>query len=292
MDEATAQAWQQAANSVQNTASVIATGNLNKRTRDWNEYIMGKQRDWAIQDRDYANQYNSPQEVMARAKAAGINPMYAATNGNVITASSPVRSVESASWHPQVPEFKEQQSIMPMINMQLMQAQLENVKSQNANINADTALKLKNASNVDVSTDIKSLDLSLRQALYSTRIGQEVARQAGLEQDVDVKKQSALNLWENANYRSYQLQYLHDENARREALTSANIGQAVQRILLMQQQTAHTRVDIDRIGNAINLMEKDQQMKDFIIELNKSNLTPNDPVYLRIVDGLLKTLLK
>lgn len=299
MDEATAAAWQSASNSVQNAAGVIATGSLNKKTRAWNDEKLLQQRGWALEDRDYANQYNSPAMVMARAKAAGINPMYAATNGNVITASSPVRSADAMSWHPQVPDFKQDNSIGSMYGLQLMEAQLNNARAQTMNINADTAMKVANTRNLGVTSDIKDFDLGVKKILQSTMIGQEIAKLAGLETQADVNRERATNIFVNTTKQSYETQFMRDENLRREAMNSANIGQAVERVLLMQKQglesaarTQHTYLDMERMDNSIKLMQQDQQLKQFIIELNKSNLTPQDPTWLRIVDGILKYLSK
>lgn len=303
MDQQTANAYINASNSVNNAASIISSANLNYKTRQWNEKIMQTQRDWALADRDYANQYNSPEAVMARAKDAGINPMYAATNGQVITASQPVRNVESASWHPQnpIPYNDNPNSVLQNMNLALMQAQLENVKSQNANINADTELKLKNAQNTGLRSESQAMKNQVYDILRSNTIGQELLKTANLKEDLDVKEHYEDVLFTRTNLQSYQLQYLHSENARRELASTRDWQVAMERIALMQKQELLTQYNTDlskeqrirveadqrRIEAFINNLQKDGQLKQLLIDFNGAKLDPSSEIGLKIADMLM-----
>ena len=74
-NDASNAAWINAAAQGLNTsANVIATSNLNKKSREWSEYMYQRQRDDAISFWHMQNAYNSPQAQMLRFSEAGLNP--------------------------------------------------------------------------------------------------------------------------------------------------------------------------------------------------------------------------
>jgi len=54
--------------------NAFAQGKMNKKTRQWNEKMYGRQREDALADWARTNQYNSPLAQMQRFKEAGLNP--------------------------------------------------------------------------------------------------------------------------------------------------------------------------------------------------------------------------
>lgn len=307
MDEQTANAWIQASNSVNQAAGVIAQNNLNYNTRLWNEKMINQQRDWAISDRDYANAYNSPLSVMDRLKKAGINPMYGVTNGNVITASSPTRDVSGVgAWHPQVPEMPQSKDMTSYIGLQMMQAQLENTKAQNANINADTELKLRNAQYTDTKNTGGFLDNKLKDLLMSNSVGMAIARYANLESDLKTKDYLQTNLFERNNYLATQNEFLHDENARRDAMVEGTLQEKAEHVLLMMSQRALAdekaatepyqremyRQKYEQVQQWINNLRKDGQLKDWMLQYNRQKLDPGTEKTIDVVMGILGLISK
>ena len=84
--------------------NALVQSGMNKKTREWNEKMYGIQRQHALQDWQMQNAYNSPEQQMARLKAAGLNPhlIYGGGPGNV---SAPIRSTDTKSWNPTAPQF-------------------------------------------------------------------------------------------------------------------------------------------------------------------------------------------
>ena len=83
------------------------TANMNNATRKWNEKMYQTQRQHALQDWEMQNLYNSPQAQMERLKAAGLNPNLVYGQGAVANASQGVRSTDTKSWNPQIPQINE-----------------------------------------------------------------------------------------------------------------------------------------------------------------------------------------
>lgn len=76
-------------------ASAIATGNLNKKNRAWQEQQSTIQREWSEAQADKQNawnyemwlkeqEYNSPEFQVERMRAAGLNPLFYGLDGNSV----------------------------------------------------------------------------------------------------------------------------------------------------------------------------------------------------------------
>lgn len=63
-------------------AQTVATANINRKTREWNEMMSDKAYERQIEQRDYANWYNSPVQQMERFRNAGLNPNLIYGQGN------------------------------------------------------------------------------------------------------------------------------------------------------------------------------------------------------------------
>lgn len=104
--------------------------------------MYGIQRQDALKDWNAQNQYNSPQEQIKRLKAAGLNPalMYG-EGGSPGGITAQTRGSAPGSWNPQMPNMG-----LGIAGAQAS-AQLELLKAQKENINADTKVKLGDAAN-------------------------------------------------------------------------------------------------------------------------------------------------
>ena len=88
---------QAGANLMETGINALATGSANRATRKWNEKMYGIQRADSLADWNMQNEYNSPKNVMARYKEAGLNPNLIYGNGTNASAGT-VRSSSPGSY--------------------------------------------------------------------------------------------------------------------------------------------------------------------------------------------------
>ena len=84
--------------------NAIAQSSMNRKTRQWNERMYGRQREDALADWARVNEYNHPIQQMKRLKEAGLNPNLVYGNGTS-TWSAAVRPTDAKSWDPKAPAF-------------------------------------------------------------------------------------------------------------------------------------------------------------------------------------------
>lgn len=159
-----------AASQAMNTAGqIIATGKINRATAKWNEKMYGIQRADALADWNMQNQYNSPQAQMARFRDAGLNPnlIYGQSNESGV-----VRSTDTKSWNPQVPQTDLGSITDKYFNTQMKEAQINNLKAQNDNIiaqkdliQAQTQGVYKSIENQDSQIGYRGWDLENKKSL-------------------------------------------------------------------------------------------------------------------------------
>ena len=77
--------------------SVVAQMKANQANMKYQNEWAYRQRQWALEDRDYQNWYNSPVEVRKRMIAADMNPALMYGNSASIQSAAPVRGVSSPS---------------------------------------------------------------------------------------------------------------------------------------------------------------------------------------------------
>lgn len=171
--------------------NMVATGQMNKKTRQWQTDENNKNRANQWEMFNATNAYNSPVEQMKRLKAAGINPHLAYSNGGQMSEAKATNpSSGGGSWNPQAP----QADVTPIMNALFMKAQIDNLNSQ-------TTKNLKDAENTGVSTDTARLELEnkVNQIDQENQIRdvQIQAGKAGIElthEQVEKTKQEVINL--------------------------------------------------------------------------------------------------
>ena len=181
-------AMQAAASSINTGINAFAQSNLNKKTMKWNEQQMQTQRQWALQDWQMQNEYNSPTAQMKRLQEAGLNPNLIYGRGTGDLTAQPIRSTDSKSWNPTPPRFEFDSILAQYQNTKMQNIQMDSLKKQqeiqNANLANITAQTLKTLAD----TDTSKFDLKQKQTLAQTQIiSQELIRQK-LEQDVQKEK--------------------------------------------------------------------------------------------------------
>lgn len=220
------------------------------------------------------NEYNSPQAQMSRYQAAGLNPhlIYGQGNsGNAGSISTP--DVQSAQFRS--PEWGNAVSggglayMSAIYDLEIKQAQINNLRSQNTVIEQDYLLKRAQTDNVGVGTDRGRFNLDFETELRGTSADarREQLRQTRTSIDLSINK-----------------------DAREAALNSSNIKEAAERMISLRTQREHTRADTSRIREATSNLLRDVILKDLDIDLRRQGINPHDPMWARIVGRVLDGL--
>lgn len=220
------------------------------------------------------NEYNSPQMQMKRYQEAGLNPNLIYGQGNSGN-SGPIQSVAAPP-----PQFRSTEPgngvaggslafINSMYDLQIKQAQADNLKAQNTVIHEDALLKRQQRLSGE-------FDLGYKSDLRETNADATRERLRQLKTNIDL----SIN-----------------EDARRAVANSASVTESAERVLSMQsnrrldpyrrdQMSSSTRESLERVRNLI----KDGTTKDLDNALREKGINPNDPMWARIVGKLLTDL--
>lgn len=138
---------------INTSINAIAQGTVNRKQREWQEAMYDKQRQHALEDREWETWYNDPSQQAARMEAAGFNK-------NLIAGVKPMdapttRSSQVGSWTPKAPQFDIGSAIGRYQQVQLQQAQIDQTKQATANAKEENTLlrikQLQDLLNVDTS---------------------------------------------------------------------------------------------------------------------------------------------
>lgn len=159
---------------VSGAANVIATGNMNKKSRKFQEKMFHA-----------TNTYNSPIEQRKRLEAAGLNP-------NLVYGGSPGQTAGTAN-QPGKPDFETpdynalgsavQTGAMNIIQSKNIQSNTDVNQAREENIRADTTNAGLDAVNKTIRNAKDNLDYRQKNRLYETtiRIAQEKLAQLGIQ---------------------------------------------------------------------------------------------------------------
>lgn len=281
MDAATAAAINQQLNQAGN---YLATSNVNKMTRKWNEKMYAMQRQHNLADWEMQNAYNSPAAQMQRLKDAGLNPNLVYGNGATTEAGN-VKGADVKSWSPTAPEFPVNNPIGTMYDIQLKQAQLNNLETINT-VNEETA-KLRAAQALAAITGGKRSELSYSKELelYGTSIDAAKANLNNLLQKTENLKTQKQKL-------ETDIMYTIDENTRKWQLQKPRLNQAAAETLLTIARKNNVNASSEQIYKAIQIAEQELRIKSKHAELWEAGQNPNDPMWQRMLIDLINNGLK
>lgn len=255
-----------AASTAVQAAGVIAQGKLNKKTRQWNEKMMDRQRDWALADWTMQNEYNSPTAQMQRLREAGLNPMLVYGKG-ADNISGAIRATESKSWNPKSPDTSGlANSLFNQYDIAIKQAQADNFKVQNTVLQQEAMLKAAQTG----------------QTLQSTATNKQQYEQAAslfpytLEGTIANIKQTEANTAFTLN---------QDERAA--AQNAQTLAKGVEEILNLRATRANTSAEFDRIQEQIKNIRADTKLKSLDTELKDLGIQPSDNIFFRILGRIL-----
>lgn len=241
-------------------ANAYAQGKTNKKTREYNREMYEKQKADNIAQWHMQNEYNHPSAQMARLREAGLNPNLVYGNGADATAQS-IQNATPASWNPKAPEVDlgrmAEGGLSAYYDVQLKQAQVDNVRANTTVAAQDAILKGQMTANAEMEWNEKNFNLGQKAAVndYFIEATKENLRKLKIETD-----------------------YLGQEKA-------ANLNQLMANIAKTQSDTKHSQASIQAIL-------KDNQLRDLDIWLKKNGINPNDPAILRILGQGVREIIR
>nr|WAE43926.1 MAG: DNA pilot protein [Microviridae sp.] len=223
-------------------------GNLGKAVSGLGSSLMGQEAN--LTSTGNAEAYNSPQNVMARYKAAGLNPNLIYTNGTTYTAPPTASTSFSA---PDIQTYQD---------FQLKQGQYDNLKQAVQTGQAQEFMDYSHGGYFNQERENSSFDLSLKNQLRDTSVQ---AAQLGVQQQTqDIAKTSA----ETSNI-SESTKATLDSDLRAEFMKGVTMQQALVNVLQQQQSLVTNSIQQQKLNQEISNLQNDQQ-------LSKMNFRPND----------------
>lgn len=267
--------------------NAASTSKMNKKSMAFSRQMYDRQRSDQLNDWNRVNDYNSPQAQMKRLQDAGLNPnlVYGQGSGGGGSAS-PVPATDVQNPQFRTPEWGGAISagglagINAYYDLEIKQAQINNLKSQNTVIEQEALLKAAQTA--------------------ATGTGEESTR-FKLDFEKDLRDVSADSRREQLRQTKTSTDLSFNKDAREAAINSSNVTEAAQRMLNLHEQRltaqierTRTRVDIQRliaeksrIRESVVQMQKDGRLKDLDIELREKGINPQDPMWARIVARIL-----
>lgn len=268
--------------------NAFSSANLNRKNRQFSWDMYARQQADQLANWNRLNEYNSPAAQMKRFQEAGLNPNLIYGQGNAGNAT-PIPTPDVQTPQTRVPEWGDAisgaglQLINAIYDLDIKQAQVDNLKAQNTVILQDALLKTAQTESTSVNTARSRFNLDFETELrgVSADARRELLRQLKTNIDISIQK-----------------------NARDAAANSTSIQEAAVRMAYTRQQTlnaelsrAHTRADIERltaekrrIESSASLLQKEGKLRDLDIALRKEGINPNDPMWARVVGRILSNL--
>lgn len=244
--------------------------------------------DWASQ-----NEYNSPAQIMARLKAAGLNPNLVYGSGSSFATATTVRSSSQGSGS-NPPVHNDPSAIMQglgtlgnilseFLQLQKTQAQTDNLRIQKELIDRDIAYREAGTRALDSGTAMSQYDLRFKERMQETRATQESATLTKTIADT---------------------QFTIDQNQRNELKNSSDIAKTAQEILnqkverllkLQELQTApllreKIAEEIAQIRENTQKLSDDRAVSRLNAELAQKGVRPSDHNYWRIFMEILDNI--
>lgn len=262
---------------IQTAGDIFANTKLNKKTREWNEKMYGIQRQDALADWQRTNEYNSPQASMERLKAAGLNPNLVYDNGaGAAGSSAPIRSSSPGSWNPRPGKINTDQAVagyFSQYDLKMKQAQIDLVAAQKKATDQDALLKAsqtiqtaKESDRLDMATRSGEFDLGMKQSLASNSL------------------QMAQALLDKTHA---EILTMLSANERAIALNGVTVAKTAEEILNLRAERANTQEERNAILQRIDLLKKDNQVRDLDVKLAENGITAHDPAWMRALMNVL-----
>lgn len=263
----------------------------NRRSQNFQWEMYNRQRQDAIADRDFSNNYNSPAAQMERLKAAGLNPNLVYGNGAAQSQSVVTRAASPGSFtaRPATSDSSGAVSAVAkglemMYSLANTQAQTNNLQANHDVIVAEAALKHAQTENVGAQTETEHYKQSEIDA--ERRLKEYDLRQRTRLSDIAVTEAELRNRKLLAD-----TQFTLDQNQRAAALQSMSLREAASRILSMEMERAKSVQEQSRIRQEIQNLQTDQKLKEQDLYLKQNGIQPHDNLFMRLLQEALNPIL-
>lgn len=260
---------------------MYATGKMNRKTRNWNNQQIERQRDWSLSDWAMQNEYNSPKAQMARLAEAGLNPHLVYGNGADATAGQ-IASPQAASADNKIPDIQGGVNSALAAYQDAKTRSLQNnlLKTQTTIAERDIQLKEIQAQAMNLGILEKRFDLDWKGKLNPYNL--QMKKKAVEQFDVNMFKQLAEVDLNTGRYNREGIRLDSD-------MQTADLQRMIMRI-----SANKSNEEINQIRTNIENMKKSGKWQDMQNELmekmKRLNMTPSDPAYFRLLTAVADKL--
>lgn len=241
-----------------------AAHDMNERNIRFQQETNQQNRNWALEDWERTNQYNTPAMQMARFKAAGLNPHLIYGNGTEV--SQPRNSDATAPHVEKLPvgnlggDIAQGlfQGAQAYVANRLQQSQIDNLAKTSQVMDAD--IQNKNAQTVNTIANTARTD---QQRQQSDTLFQNTVATA------------------EANLNNTLLTGSKIEQEIRSSKVSNQLTEAQIKAVAKSIETANENIKLMRAEG--NNKALDAQLKQLDINLKRQGINPNDPTWVRIL---------
>lgn len=251
-------------------AQSYATGKQNKKSRAFSREMYDKTKADNLKFWDMQNQYNSPEQQMARLKSAGLNPNMVYDKGGATQPAGNIQTPDVQGGQFRTPDFAPiTGAVQGYFDTKIKQAQYDNLKATNTSIQQESILKAAQTLAATESTKGQSIANALAQTNFQYSV--EGAKLAN--------EQTRANT-----------QYTLSENERKSALQAPTLAAAVENVLKIKADTANTNAARGQINQTIKNLKQDFRLKEFEEDLAKQGIYKNDPLWARALAQFIEGL--
>lgn len=251
------------------------------------EKINLQNRNWALEDWNRQNEYNLPANQMARFKDAGLNPNLIYGQGTI---AAPVRGTSPTV--PQYVPFKVPDLADRMIQhfqLKSIEADLRNKEATNKllqnkdeQFNVDMLTKILKNKHLDFDfqfkndiVDSKKKEIELKNAKVAAETAGTVTRTQLLVPEFVLKKRK-----------------VDMDKARTDADIARIDATTAYQMMKNSNYQKLTDRQMAKIEQEIELLSRQNKLKQFEVDMRGMNLNPNDPTYLRLIAAAVQALAK
>ena len=249
--------------------NAIAQGNINRKTRKYNEQMYDKQKQDALANWNMQNEYNSPAAQMKRLREAGLNPNMVYGHGQAVNTASTPQTPSPQSWNPKAADYSGMaESVGRYYNTKMQQINLSNAQKQGQVLDQEKIQKAAQTAQIVSSTAMSEFNRNLQSDLRQNSLDFAVANLN------KVKAETAMT---------------SHEDDRKGLMNKATIEEIAQRVRNMRVDNAKSQAEKERIVVETANALKTGVLQDLDIALQKRGIQRNDPMYFRWIARYLDT---
>jgi len=263
-----------------------------KKERKWNQEDYAQQRADALADFERTNQYNSPQQQMVRLRQAGLNPnlVYGkgADNTSAMVRSSNINKSTPSAY--QIPEQPITQIAQGFMDMQMKQAQTDNLTIQADLMRKEALLKDVTATKVLQETANSEFQLKQANSLKDLVVEQAKANLQNTQATTVGTQATTLLTNEKTKEVTQNMSLAVREDERRQLSSLDNHNVAIQEIAERKLRIAKNPDEVALLKATVENAKNEGIVKQAQSILAKEGVFPNDPWYFKQMTIIMQKL--